>query len=39
MRDLPPTSIRHMNEAIKIVKEAGIKEVYIGNEWLLGTYY
>ncbi len=39
MKDLPPTSIHHMDEAIKIVREAGIKEIYVGNEWLLGAYY
>ncbi|MEM4429082.1 MAG: hypothetical protein QXJ33_04500, partial [Acidilobaceae archaeon] len=39
MRDLPPTSRRHAREAERVVKSKGIKEVYIGNEWLLGNYY
>jgi hypothetical protein len=26
-------------EAEKAVRKAGVKEVYIGNEWLLGDYY
>ncbi|MET1127968.1 MAG: radical SAM protein, partial [Thermoproteota archaeon] len=39
MRDLPPTSRRHMEEALKAVREAGVSEVYVGNEWLLGDYY
>ncbi|MDM7274731.1 MAG: radical SAM protein [Thermoprotei archaeon] len=39
MRDLPPTSRKHAEEALKAAKESGIKEVYIGNEWLLGPYY
>ncbi len=39
MRDLPPTSRRHMEEAVRAVREAGVREVYIGNEWLLGPYY
>ncbi|ABM80199.1 radical SAM protein [Hyperthermus butylicus] len=38
-RDLPPTSRRHAAEARKAVLEAGVKEVYIGNIWLLGDYY
>jgi pyruvate formate lyase activating enzyme len=39
MRDLPPTSRRHMEEALKAAKEAGASEVYVGNEWLLGNHY
>jgi pyruvate formate lyase activating enzyme len=39
MRDLPPTSRRHAVEAERAVRRAGVKEVYIGNEWLLGDYY
>ncbi|WP_238375130.1 radical SAM protein [Vulcanisaeta thermophila] len=39
MRDLPPTSLRHMMSAVDVVKSAGIREVYVGNEWLLGDYY
>ena len=39
MRDLPPTSIRHAEEAYEQARAAGLKYVYIGNEWLLGNYY
>ncbi|MEM1846879.1 MAG: radical SAM protein [Acidilobaceae archaeon] len=39
MDDLPPTSHGHAEEAFREAKRAGIKEVYIGNEWLLGSYY
>jgi pyruvate formate lyase activating enzyme len=39
MRDLPPTSIDHAYQALKIAKKNGIKNVYIGNKWLLGPYY
>ncbi len=39
MRDLPPTSRRHMDRAVSIARKNGIREVYIGNEWLLGPYY
>jgi len=39
MRDLPPTSRRHAEEAREAAKKAGIKRVFIGNEWLLGDYY
>jgi len=35
LKDLPTTSKRHMEEAIKVAKEAGVKEVYPANEWLL----
>ena len=35
MRDLPPTSRRHMAEAVRAAREAGIKNIYIGNEWVL----
>jgi pyruvate formate lyase activating enzyme len=38
-RDLPPTSRRHALEARRIMLEEGVKEVYIGNAWLLGDYY
>ncbi|MEM0467658.1 MAG: radical SAM protein [Pyrobaculum sp.] len=37
--DLPPTSIKHAYEAVKIARENGLVEVSIGNEWLLGDYY
>ncbi|MEZ0320025.1 MAG: radical SAM protein [Pyrobaculum sp.] len=36
---LPPTSIRHAQNAVKIAKENGLVEVSIGNAWLLGDYY
>lgn len=39
MMDLPPTSRRHAEEAVKAAKDAGVKEVYVGNKWLLGPYY
>jgi pyruvate formate lyase activating enzyme len=39
MVDLPPTSRRHMDEAVRAAREAGVREVYVGNEWLLGPYY
>ncbi len=39
MSDLPPTSRRHAVEALKRVEEAGIREVYLENQWLLGDYY
>ena len=35
MNDIPTTSWKQMNECIKAVKDAGIKEYYIGNIWLL----
>ncbi len=39
MRDLPPTSIKHAQEALERAKKAGLKRVFLGNEWLLGPYY
>jgi len=39
LRDLPPTSRGHMDEAVKIMRSCGVRNVYIGNEWLLGNYY
>lgn len=39
MMDLPPTSRRHASEAVKAARNAGVKEVHIGNEWILGPYY
>ncbi len=39
MRDLPPTSRDHMEKAVRAAREAGIREVYIGNEWLLSNAY
>ncbi len=39
MSDLPPTSRKHMDLALKIAKEYGIEMVNVGNKWLLGDYY
>lgn len=39
LRDLPPTSTKHAEDTVKAAKEAGLREVFIGNEWLLGNYY
>ncbi len=39
LRDLPPTSRRHAFNAYRIAREKGLKEVYIGNIFLLGDYY
>ncbi|MEM1873242.1 MAG: radical SAM protein [Acidilobaceae archaeon] len=39
MTDLPPTSSRHVEEAVREARRVGIKEIYVGNEWLLGDYY
>jgi pyruvate formate lyase activating enzyme len=39
MRDLPVTSRRHALEARNAALEEGVREVYIGNSWLLGDDY
>ncbi len=39
MRDLPATSRRHALEARKAALEEGVREVYIGNAWLLSDAY
>jgi pyruvate formate lyase activating enzyme len=39
LRDLPPTSRRHAQQAFEAARKAGLKRVFIGNEWLLGEYY
>ncbi len=39
MTDLPPTSTGHAEEAYEQARAAGLKYVFIGNEWLLGNYY
>ncbi len=39
MTDLPPTSRSHALKAVKAAREAGVREVYLGNQWLLGDYY
>ncbi len=38
-RDLPPTSRSHAYKAYEVAKKAGLKNVSIGNPWLLGSYY
>jgi len=38
-RDLPVTSRRHALEAREAAVEEGVREVYIGNAWLLGDDY
>jgi len=39
LTDLPPTSSGHAFRALQAAKKAGLKEVYIGNIWLLSNYY
>jgi len=39
LRDLPRTSYSHMKKAVEIAKKNGLKNVYIGNEWLLSFEY
>ncbi len=39
LRDLPPTSKKHAEEAFRAAKRAGLENVSIGNVWLLGNYY
>ncbi|MEM2020598.1 MAG: radical SAM protein, partial [Zestosphaera sp.] len=39
MRDLPTTSYSHAIKSVRIAREVGLKEVYIGNEWLLSNTY
>lgn len=39
LRDLPPTSKKHADVARREALKAGLKEVYVGNIWLLGDYY
>ena len=39
MRDLPPTSRRHAEEAVRAAREEGLTNVNVGNVWLLGDYY
>jgi len=39
MNDLPPTSKKHAEEALKAAKEEGLNNVHIGNAWLLGNWY
>ncbi|MCD6562823.1 MAG: radical SAM protein [Thermoproteales archaeon] len=37
--DLPPTSVNHAELAIKIAKEEGLRNINIGNKWVLSNYY
>ncbi|MEM4907383.1 MAG: radical SAM protein, partial [Desulfurococcaceae archaeon] len=37
--DLPRTSYRHMNRVLEIARKNGLKNIYVGNKWLLGNYY
>ena len=39
LTDLPPTSRRHAYNCLKIAREEGLKNINIGNIWLLGNYY
>jgi len=39
MIDLPPTSRRHALRCLEAAREEGLKNVIIGNIWLLGDYY
>ena len=39
MHDLPPTSKRHAEEALRAAREEGLEKVNIGNVWLLSNYY
>jgi pyruvate formate lyase activating enzyme len=39
MSDLPPTSAAHAKEALQAARDAGLKNVRIGNEHLLGAEY
>ncbi len=39
MPDLPTTSVDHAEKALKAAYRAGLREVYLGNEWLLRPHY
>ncbi len=39
MPDLPPTSRDHVERAVEAARRAGLREVYVGNEWLVGDAY
>jgi len=39
LSDLPPTSRRHAEEALRIARENGLTNVALGNEWLLSDAY
>ncbi len=39
MPDLPTTSADHAEKALEAAYKAGLREVYLGNEWLLRPHY
>jgi pyruvate formate lyase activating enzyme len=39
LTDLPSTSKKHAEKAVKIARENGLKRVYVGNVFLLGNAY
>lgn len=39
LRDLPPTSLNHAEKAYRAAVGKGLRNVYVGNDWLLGNYY
>ncbi len=39
LNDLPPTSVSHAKAALRAAREEGLRNVNLGNEWLLGDYY
>lgn len=39
MYDLPPTSKKHAEAAVKAAREEGLTNISIGNAWLLSNYY
>ena len=39
MPDLPTTSTDHAVKAVRAARQAGVSEVYLGNEWLLRPSY
>lgn len=39
LMDLPRTSRKHVAKAVEIARRNGLKNVYVGNEWLLSDAY
>ena len=37
--DLPPTSKNHAERCIKAAKDEGLKNIHLGNPWILSNYY
>lgn len=37
--DLPPTSKAHAERCMKVAKDEGLKNVHLGNPWILSNYY